>query len=96
MDRQYFVNILSNRHHTVLYTGVMNDLVRRVFEHRNKLIAGFTKRYNVDKLVFFEATSDVRASIAREKQIKSGSRAKKIGLIEAINPQWHDLYQTLP
>jgi putative endonuclease len=87
MDQQYFVYILTNPHHTVLYTGVTNNLLRRVHEHREKLIPGFTTRYNISKLVFYETSSDVRGSIAREKQIKAGSRAKKIALIEAMNPK---------
>jgi putative endonuclease len=95
MERTYCVYILANRHHTVLYTGVTNDLVRRVFEHRAKLFAGFAPQYNVDKLVFFEAFTDVIAAIAREKQIKGGSRAKKAALIAAVNPDWADLYERL-
>ncbi len=95
MEHRYFVYIMTNRHHTVLYTGVTNDLVRRVFQHRDKAVPGFTSRYNVDKLVFFEETSDVLAAIAREKQIKGGSRRKKIALIEGMNPEWRDLYDDL-
>ena len=86
---------MTNQHNTVLYTGVTNDLVRRVFQHREKTLPGFTSRYNVDKLVFFEETSDVLAAIAREKQIKGGSRRKKIALIEGLNPGWRDLYGDL-
>jgi putative endonuclease len=95
MEHRYFVYIMTNRHHTVLYTGVTNDIVRRVFQHREKTGPGFTSRYNVDKLVFYEETSDVLAAIAREKQIKGGSRRKKIALIEGMNPMWRDLYQDL-
>jgi putative endonuclease len=95
MEHRYFVYIMTNRHHTVLYTGVTNDIVRGVFQHREKTIPGFTSRYNVDKLVFYEETSDVLAAIAREKQIKGGSRRKKIALIEGMNPMWRDLYQDL-
>jgi putative endonuclease len=95
VEHRYFVYIMTNRHHTVLYTGVTNDLVRRVFQHREKTLPGFTGRYNVDKLMFYEQTSDVLAAIAREKQIKGGSRRKKIALIEAMNPQWRDLYDDL-
>jgi len=95
MEHRYFVYIMTNRHHTVLYTGVTNDLVRRVFQHRDKTIPGLTSRYNLDKLVFFEETSDVLAAIAREKQIKGGSRRKKIALIEGMNPGWRDLYDDL-
>ena len=95
MEHRYFVYILTNRHHTVLYTGVTNDLLRRVFEHRDKAVPSFTNRYNVDKLVYYEETPDVNAAIAREKQIKAGSRRKKIALIDAMNPDWHDLYENL-
>jgi putative endonuclease len=95
MEHRYFVYILTNRHHTALYVGVTNDLVRRVHEHRTKIASGFTTRYNVDKLVYFEETSDVVAAIAREKQIKGGSREKKIALVNAINPDWRDLFDDL-
>jgi putative endonuclease len=95
MEHRYFVYIMTNRHHTVLYTGVTNDLVRRVSQHREKTTAGFTSRYNVDKLVFYEQTSDALAAIAREKQIKGGSRRKKITLIDVMNPQRRDLYDDL-
>jgi putative endonuclease len=95
MDHRYFVYILTNRHHTALYVGVTNDLVRRVHEHRTKMASAFTTRYNVSELVYFEESSDVRAAIAREKQIKAGSREKKIALVDSMNPDWHDLYQGL-
>jgi putative endonuclease len=95
VEHRYFVYVMTNQHNTVLYTGVTNDLVRRVFQHREKTLPGFTSRYNVDKLVFFEETSDVLAGIAREKQIKGGSRRKKIALIEGLNPGWRDLYGDL-
>jgi putative endonuclease len=95
MRHQYFVYILTNQRHTVLYTGVTNDLVRRVSEHRDHKIAGFTRRYNVDKLVFYEETTDVRAAIAREKQIKAGSRWRKVALIDSMNPDWRDLFEDL-
>jgi putative endonuclease len=95
VEHRYFVYIMTNRHHTVLYTGVTNNLVRRVFQHREKTLPGFTSRYNVDKLVFYEQTSDVLAAIAREKQIKGWSRRKKIALIEAMNPEWRDLHDDL-
>jgi putative endonuclease len=95
MGHQYFVYILTNDRHTVLYTGVTNDLVRRVSEHREHGLSGFTRRYNVDKLVFYEETNDVRSAIAREKQIKAGSRRKKVALIESMNPDWRDLFENL-
>ena len=94
-DHRYFVYIMTNRHHTVLYTGVTSNLVRRVYDHRTKATPSFTSRYNVDKLVYCEETSDVRAAIAREKQIKGGSRAKKIALINSLNDEWRDLFDTL-
>lgn len=95
MEKQYYVYIMTNQRNTVLYTGVTNNLARRVFEHRQKLIDGFTKRYNVDKLAYYEIFDDVNYAIAREKQIKGGSRQKKIDLIEKVNPEWKDLYETL-
>ncbi len=93
--KTYAVYILSNKNNTVLYTGVTNDLLRRVSEHKSKLIPGFTKRYNVDKLVYCEWFEDAPNAIAREKQLKAGSRAKKNALIESNNPEWQDLYETI-
>ncbi len=81
---------MSNRSHT-LYVGVTNDLQRRVYHHKHKLIEGFTSRYNITMLVYYEETSDVRTAIEREKQIKGWLRAKKIALIESMNPKWKDL-----
>ena len=89
--KQYYVYILTNSRHTVLYTGVTNDLQRRVWEHKNKTGSGFTKRYNVGKLVYYETGDDINIAIAREKQIKAGSRQKKIDLINSLNPEWKDL-----
>lgn len=91
--KTYFVYILSNKYNTVLYTGITNDLERRVNEHKRKINSGFTSQYNVDKLVYYEQTSDVLSAIAREKQIKSWSRKKKNELIESINPEWNDLFK---
>ena len=91
VSKQYCVYILTNERHTVLYTGVTADLKRRVYQHREKLLPGFTHRYNVCKLVHFECTEDVSAAIAREKQIKAGSRRKKIEPINRCNPKWQDL-----
>jgi len=87
---QYYVYIMTNRSKT-LYTGVTNDIERRVYEHKRKLIDGFTKRYNLTKLVYYESTNDVRSAIRREKQIKGWLRGKKIALIESLNPLWRDL-----
>jgi putative endonuclease len=88
--KQYYIYIMTNNSRT-LYTGVTDDLLRRVYEHKNKLIAGFTQKYNITKLVYYEITSDVQAAIQREKQIKGWLRKKKIALIEASNPEWEDL-----
>ena len=87
---QYYVYIMTNPSKT-LYTGVTNDLVRRVYEHKNKMVDGFTKKYNITKLVYFEETNDVQAAISREKQIKGWLRSKKIALIQSVNPGWTDL-----
>jgi putative endonuclease len=95
MRKQYYVYILTNARHTVLYTGVTSDLQKRVYQHRMKLVPGFTARYNVDKLVFYDVADNPEAAILREKQIKAGSRAKKIALINGMNPQWLDLYDSL-
>jgi len=91
MRKNYFVYIITNRMRGVLYTGITNDLVRRVYEHKKKLVPGFTTKYNLTRLVFFEDTVDVSAAIAREKQIKGWLRKKKIDLIELQNPRWQDL-----
>ena len=87
----YFVYILSNWDDSVLYIGVTSNLIRRLQEHRNKLADGFTKQYNVHKLVYYEHTNDVYSAISREKQLKNWSRSKKITLIERMNPEWRDL-----
>jgi len=90
-----YIYILTNPGNTVVYTGVSSDLVGRAYQHKNKLIPGFTKRYNLIKLVYYEACDDIQVAIAREKQIKAGSRAKKNALINSMNPEWRDLYETL-
>ena len=95
MVKQYCVYILTNDRHTVLYTGVTRDLKRRVHQHREKLLPGFTRRYNVSKLVYYECTENAATAIAREKQIKAGPRRKKIELIDRFNPQWRQLYDAL-
>jgi putative endonuclease len=86
---------MTNNWNTVLYTGMTNDLIKRVYEHKNKATKGFTIRYNVTKLVYFEAYDDPVNAIGREKQIKAGSRSKKVKLIEKMNPEWKDLYGEL-
>jgi putative endonuclease len=95
MDLEYFVYLMTNKNNTVIYTGVTNDLKRRVYEHKEKLIDGFTKKYNVNKLVYFESTNDINSAIHREKQIKAGSRQKKIDLIHFANKNWKDLYDEI-
>ena len=95
MEKPCFVYILTNKRRTVLYTGVTSDLQKRVHQHRMKLTPGFTTRYNVNKLVFYEVADNPYAAISREKQIKAGSRKKKMALIDGMNPQWLDLYETL-
>ena len=87
---QYYVYIMTNRRGT-LYTGITNDLLRRVYEHKEKLVDGFTNKYNISVLVHYQSTSDVQSAIAREKQIKGWLRSKKIALIKSINPEWKDL-----
>ncbi|MBN9230300.1 MAG: endonuclease [Legionella sp. 40-6] len=95
MPRELYVYLLANKYNNVLYTGVTSDLQRRVYEHKSKLVAGFTKKYNVDRLVYFEACSGIVIAIEREKQIKGWSRKKKQDLIQAFNPEWNDLYLAL-
>lgn len=92
MDKQFFVYILNNKANTVLYTGVTSDLRQRIFQHKEKQVEGFTKRYNLDRLVYYELFSDARSAISREKQIKNYSRRKKMELIDTMNPKWEDLY----
>jgi len=86
---------MTNKRNTVLYTGITNDLKRRVYEHKEKLVHGFTKKYNITKLVYCEVFADPENAILREKQIKAGSRQKKIDLINSINREWLDLYERI-
>jgi len=95
MKKQYYVYIMTNKGNKVLYTGVTNDLIKRTYEHKTKLVDGFTKRYNLSKLVYFETCGKIENAISREKQIKDGSRQKKIGLINSVNNKWRDLYNDL-
>ena len=90
-EKRYFVYLLTNWNNEVMYVGVTNDLDRRVYEHKNKLVKGFTEKYNVNKLVYFEETGDVTVALAREKEIKKWRREKKNGLVLSINPDWKDL-----
>lgn len=89
--KSYFVYIIANKYNDVLYTGVTNNLERRIFEHKNKAIDGFSKKYNLNKLVYFEMFVDVNDALAAEKKIKGWLRKKKIDLIESNNPDWDDL-----
>ncbi len=94
-NRQSYVYLLTNKYNTVLYTGVTSDLKKRVWQHKEKLVEGFTQKYHIDKLVYYEVFVDIRDAIAREKQIKGGSRQKKVDLIQGMNPEWRDLYDEL-
>ncbi|TET45301.1 GIY-YIG nuclease family protein [candidate division TA06 bacterium] len=95
MNKQYFVYIMTNRHNTVLYTGITSDLKKRVWEHKKGLVLGFTRRYNITKLVYYEVFGNVLDGITREKRIKGGSRKRKILLIKSMNREWRDLYYDL-
>jgi putative endonuclease len=90
LSKSYYVYIMTNESDT-LYTGVTNDLTKRVYQHKNKLLPGFTTKYNITRLVYFEETNDVQTALAREKQIKGWLRKKKIALIQSVNPKWKDL-----
>jgi len=93
MNRQFYVYIMTNEHNSVLYTGITSDLKKRAYEHKEKLAGGFTKKYNIVKLVYYEVFMDPENAIQREKQIKGGSRSKKIALINGANKEWRDLYE---
>jgi len=95
MERLYCVYIMTNKTKIVLYTGITSNLNKRIYEHKENLVEGFTKKYNVHKLVYYEVFNDVEEGILREKQIKTGSRNKKIKLINSMNPNWKDLYPEL-
>ena len=95
MGQEYFVNIMTNQYNTVLYTGVTNNLVRRVWERKEGFGSVFTSRYRVMKLVYFESFENINLAIVREKQIKGGSRQKKLDLVNSINPDWKDLYEEM-
>jgi len=95
MSKQYYVYIMTNKRNTVLYTGITGDLLKRVYEHKQKIVEGFTKKYNVNKLVYYAVFNDPENAIAREKQIKAGSRERKLQLIEGMNPGWKNLYDEI-
>jgi len=94
-SKQYYVYIMTNKRNTVLYVGVTNDLIRRIYQHKEKLADGFTTKYNIVKLVYYEVFEDIQNAIVREKQIKAGSRQKKVQLVNGINKEWRDLYDAL-
>jgi putative endonuclease len=95
IDKQYFIYIMTNTHDTVLYTGVTSDLANRVLQHKSGVGGIFTRKYNIHKLVYYEVGNDIYAAVAREKQIKGGSRQKKIELINRSNPEWKDLFEEI-
>jgi len=95
LTKQYYVYFLTNWDNQVIYVGVTDNLKRRVYEHRNGLIDGFTRKYHVHKLAYYETCEDVEGAILREKQVKGGSRQKKVALITKFNPEWEDLWGKL-
>jgi putative endonuclease len=93
--KSYFVYILASKKYGTMYIGVTSDLVKRIYEHKNNLVEGFTQKYSVHTLIYFEETSDIQAAISREKQLKKWNRKWKVELIEKTNPNWSDLYDSL-
>ncbi|MCX6169614.1 MAG: GIY-YIG nuclease family protein [Ignavibacteriales bacterium] len=87
MEKKYYIYIMTNKNDRVLYTGVTGDLIKRVYEHKEKIVDGFTKRYNMNKLVYYEEYNEILSAIEREKQIKAGSRKKKLELVNRMNPE---------
>ena len=94
-NKQYYIYILTNKTNKVLYIGVTSNLIGRIYQHKNKFVKGFTQKYNATELVYYEIYRDIRDALQREKQLKGGSRKKKILLIEGMNPEWKDLYEGL-
>ncbi len=93
--KNYYIYMMANKTNSTIYIGVTSDLIKRVWQHKNKLVDGFTKHYNLNKLVYYEETTDATSAIAREKQLKGWKREKKNRLIESINPNWKDLYDDI-
>jgi len=91
----YFVYILSNKSNNVTYIGITNNLARRVYEHKNKMVEGFTSKYNVDKLIYYEEYKETQYALNREKQLKGWTKVKKANLINKLNPEWKDLYNQI-
>ena len=94
-NKQYYIYLISNKNNTTIYTGITSDIKRRIWEHKNNITKGFSSKYNLHKLLYYEIYNDPENAIIREKQIKSGRREKKIKLIESMNPKWVDLYDNL-
>jgi putative endonuclease len=95
IGNDYFIYIMTNQHNTVLYTGVTNNLVRRAWQHKEGSGSGFTSKYRATKLVYYEMYENISLALAREKQIKGGSRQKKLDLVNGMNPEWKDLYEVM-
>ncbi|MEA1958514.1 MAG: GIY-YIG nuclease family protein [Chloroflexota bacterium] len=95
MKRQYYIYMMTNKNNSVLYTGVTNDLKRKAYEHKQKFVEGFTKKYNVTRLVYYEICDDAESAIFKEKQIKGWPRKKKDDLVNSMNPEWRDLYEDI-
>ena len=95
MNKVYFVYVITNKQQSMLYTGVTNNLIKRVYGHKNKVVKGFSEKYNVNKLVYYEVFDSIETAIMREKQIKAGRRKKKLELINEFNKQWNDLYDEI-
>jgi putative endonuclease len=93
--KQYYIYIITNKNKSVLYIGVTNDMIKRIYEHKNKLVEGFTKKYTCDKLVWYEITNSIKSAINREKQMKKWKREYKENVINEMNPEWDDLYESL-
>jgi len=94
-EKKGYVYILFNKRNGTLYTGVTSNLIKRIYEHKNKMTKGFTSRYGVDKLGYYEESDSIVSAIEHEKKIKGGSRKSKLALIESVNPEWNDLYDTI-
>ena len=94
-EKKGYIYILFNKRNGTLYTGVTSDLIKRIYEHKSKVVEGFTNKYKVDKLGYYEIHDTISSAIEREKQIKGGSRKKKLELIEKMNPEWKDLYDVI-
>jgi putative endonuclease len=95
MNNNYYVYIMASEFNTVLYIGVTNNLIKRVYEHKSKLVEGFTSKYNITKLVYYEITEDIKSAIEREKKLKKWSRIRKAELVNSVNKEWRDLYNEL-